>query len=185
MKIINGKYRGRVIKTIKDTSVRPTTNKIREAIFNIIEHNHIIDMKEYDKIKYLEIFAGSAIMAFEFLSRGVKEATLIDKNPELKKLFLENAQIVKHAEVDFLLSDINKLYNAPKKFNFCFIDPPYSLKIEELTLSKLLKGKWLEKNALIILETDKRNEFSIQQEYEIILSKIYGKTKLIFLRYTG
>lgn len=185
MRIINGQYKGRVIKTIKDKSVRPTTNKTREAIFNIIEHNNLIPSGEYSKINYLEIYAGSAIMAFEFLSRGVKVATLIDQNPKLKKTFQSNAVILQKEEVNFIASDINKLYNNPRKYNFCFIDPPYSLKLEAATLNKLANENWLDYNAIIILETDKRNNFDLNQKYEVLLNKIYGRTRLIFLRYLG
>ncbi len=183
MKIISGQYKGKNIKSLKDNSVRPTTNKIREAIFNIIEHNELITIADYRNLNYLEIFAGSAIMGFEFISRGVENCTLIDKNPELKKLFTHNAQILHDQKTNFIVSDINKLPQATQQFNLCFIDPPYKLKIEQITLDKLAQHNWLANNALVILETDKRNELIISKKFQTLFTKIYGKTKILFLNY--
>jgi len=185
MKIISGIYRGRKINTFKDKNLRPTTTQTREAIFNILTHHEELPDLNNSDITFLEVFGGSAIMSFEAISRGLKKAIVIDRNPRSKKLCEENSHFLNDEEIKFFVFDIEKLPKAPDQADLCFIDPPYRLNLEEISLNSLHKGNWLNNDATVILETDKRNQFEIPEQYNILFEKLYGKTRLIFLKYSN
>ena len=184
MHIISGDYRGRKINTIKDKDLRPTTAQTREAVFNIITHHDELPAFTDSNLTFLEVFCGTAIMSFEAMSRGAKKVILIDRNPRLKPLFEENATFLEEKETHFFIHDVAKLPKALYKANLCFIDPPYQANLETNTLDSLHQGEWLEEGATVILETDKRNEFSIPSNYKVVIEKKYGKSKLLFLQYS-
>lgn len=189
MRIINGKYKGRRIKTLKEAELRPTSSLVREALFNILNHNNHFDTTNLfsEKTTFLEIFCGSGIITFEFLSRGINKAFLIDYNPKLKDLFNKNTEILSHnEETQFILSNIEKKFPISNiQADCCFLDPPYKKNLISLTLEKLITNNCLNDNALIIIESDKRNSLDYNpKHYTLLLEKLYGKSKLTFLRFT-
>lgn len=192
MRITGGKYQGRKIKTLKENELRPTSSLVREALFNILNHNNHFCTKDIfsEKNTFLEIFCGSGIITLEFLSRGIKKAILLDYNPKLKDLFNYNAKILSHNEhTEFILRDITKnssLSNNNIKADCCFLDPPYKKNLISYALNNLITHNYLNNKALIIIESDKRNEFNYDTEhYSLLLEKLYGKSKLTFLQYNN
>ena len=188
MKILGGKYKGRKIRTLKETELRPTSSLVREALFNILSHNNIFagqNIFSEDKL-FLEIFCGSSIITFDALSRGIKNAILVDYNPKLKQLFENNSKILQHGEqTNFILCDIQKKFPlADIKVELCFIDPPYKKNFIPAILENLIKYNCLNKEALIVIESDKRNDFTYSKEkYRLLLEKNYGKSQLTFLQH--
>ena len=182
MRIITGKYRGKKIRTIEDKSLRPTTSQVREALFNILNHNQEINNSLESSI-FLELCSGIGIVSYEALSRGADRAIMIDKNSELKKLFNENARILDDkSEADFVIADVTSLPKAREQANICFIDPPYYDGLETKILNSLKENDWLADDALVIIESAKKIDFVIPTGYQKITDRLYGKTRLSFLK---
>lgn len=185
MRILTGKYKGRKIRTLDTKELRPTSTLVREALFNILTHNEIFTKNNFfapDKV-FLEVFCGSGIISFEMLSRGIKKAILLDYNPKLKELFNINKSLLQNDEQsDFILCDLEKKFPPlPSKIDICFLDPPYHKNIIPLTLNHLITNNYLNKDAIIIIESDKRNQLNYQEyQLKLLLEKTYGKSRLTF-----
>lgn len=184
IRIIAGKYKGKIIPTKKNADYRPSTAKFREAIFNILSSGKFVDSNFLANSNVLDLFAGSGSLAFEAISRGAEYATLIDVNAEYLKLakkFIE--QLNEQDKVNCLrLSAIN-LPKSIKKYNLIFLDPPYNENLVTKSLSSLENNDWIEDNAIIIIETSKREDYIISNSYTEIDKRIYNNNKLIILKY--
>ena len=189
MRISAGTYRGKKLFNFEDSELRPTTSMVREAIFNILAHNPYFTeiYNNRANLTFLEICCGSGIVSFEALSRGIKKAILMDYNPKAKSCFEKNQKnILKNNEITkFILADINDLSNYSIKSDICFFDPPYSkINYHKIILESLVKNNFLNKNAIIIIESDKKFDFDIKDKYyKLLLSKKYGNSKLTFLQF--
>lgn len=188
MRISAGIYRGKKLFNFTDSELRPTTSMIREAIFNILAHNPYFTQIYNNRanLTFLEICCGSGIVSFEALSRGIKKAVLLDYNPKAKLCFEKNQKnILKNNEITkFILADIHDFANYAIKSDICFFDPPYSkVNYHKIILESLIKNDCLNKNAIIIIESDKKFDFETQNKYfKLLLDKKYGNSKLTFLQ---
>ena len=176
MRIISGKKRGLKLLSPVDYSVRPTTDKIKESIFNIlfeIDENSIV----------LDLFCGSGAVGIEFLSRGANKVYFCDLSVDSLKItkknlenseFLDNSIIINN---DYMYC-LNYFYNNCLKFDYIFLDPPYKYEYIEKALDFIWNNNILQEDGLIIIETDK--DISIKN-FEIIKEKNYSKIKIMFL----
>ncbi|NLK64453.1 MAG: 16S rRNA (guanine(966)-N(2))-methyltransferase RsmD [Tissierellia bacterium] len=183
MRIISGTNKGKKLYAPEGARVRPTGDKIKEAIFNIIGP---ID----DEALVLELFAGSGSMGIEFLARGAKHCTFVDlsrKSLSYVKKNLELCNFIEKAKI--LLSDYEKaiinLSKSSEKFDFIFADPPYDLKLCNKILYSVLEYDILKYGGLLIIESDKSekvidNNVANMIEYK---EKIYGRTKISIIRH--
>ncbi|MBL6785055.1 MAG: 16S rRNA (guanine(966)-N(2))-methyltransferase RsmD [Rickettsiales bacterium] len=186
MRIISGEFKGRKLETFKDNQIRPTTNKIREKLFNILEHNS--DVMFYESLSDIEcmvdICCGMGSISFEAVSRGVKKAILIDKNRYLEELINYNAEKFNITDrVKFSNYNALNLPLANQESSLVFIDPPYNKNISSKILIELRKKNWLKNNALIIIELAKKTDFQPPKNFTEISRREDGITKLIFLKY--
>lgn len=181
MRIIAGKYRGKKLNSPKDEGVRPTSDRAREGIFNILSSKLGGD---WDSYSVLDVFSGSGAFAFESLSRGVRDVSMIDINTET---LLKNASIfpTERKNIDIIKSDVKYLPSAKKQYNLIFMDAPYNKGLSEVALNKLASSKWLENNAICIVEIDKKEEISVPDCFVQIDERIYGIAKIIFLEYVA
>ncbi len=180
MRIIAGKLRSRQIKTLIGNSTRPTTDKVKEALFNAIG-------PYFDGGVMLDMFSGSGSIAFEALSRGMNFAVCIDSYNEAVKIINEN---IKNLELDkvtkLVKSDYQRalrLINDQYKFDLVYIDPPYHYQDIEKMISLLNKYTLLNVNAIVVVETKKESQLNEQYD-EIIKYKesVYGITKLTYYK---
>ncbi len=156
MRIIAGKYRGRVIRPPKGLPVRPTTDLAKESLFNIL--NNQID---FDEMRVLDCFAGTGSMSYEFLSRGVGSLLAIDADAKcvqyitatLLELGASNAT-VQHMQVERYLA------GTPEPYDLIFMDPPYALPRQDALISRIMDGGWLTREGLLVLEHASANDFS-------------------------
>jgi 16S rRNA (guanine966-N2)-methyltransferase len=179
LRIISGRFKGRKLLPIKGNAIRPTSDKARESIFNIIG-------SEIEEKVFLDIFAGTGAMGLEALSRGAKFCVFMDKNSEsilsIKKNILicradKQAQVIRKD----CLKEI-KMINF--SFDIVFIDPPYNINAIPIVLNNLCKSEILQKNALIIAEHSSKWNFS-QNIREITLydKRKYGSASVSFFKY--
>lgn len=184
MRIIAGELRGRRFVDSKNVDFRPTTDRNREALFNILLCGRVVKEFGFDLIdaNVLDICCGSGSIAFEALSRGAKSATLIDNNNLHLDLAKQNSQLFKiEDKCDFILADVKiSLRNNDNEFDLVFIDPPYSEDYSAIIKNLILKG-WITKNSLIVIESPVNKDLEVELNYlEIIDSRKYGISRFIF-----
>jgi 16S rRNA (guanine966-N2)-methyltransferase len=186
MRIITGKHRGRIIKTDSKHQYRPTSSMLKEALFNILTHGHVgthENILENNDV-LLDIFAGSGAISFEALSRGISKAILIEQSPELVELLNQNAATLQEEDnITIFRADATKLHRPPQQAGLCFIDPPYGRDLIMPTLEIIKQNQWLKPNALIIIETAKREDFQLPEGFNLIETRLYGRSKLSFVEF--
>lgn len=179
MQIITGKLKGKIVPTIPH--YRPTTSKIRESIFNILAHLYQ-DNIFAKNINVLDICSGSGTLSFEAISRGAKNATMIDKN--YKALLLAK----KFASQNNLTNRITtycckwiELPIAKRAHQLVFVDPPYNINAIQEIITHIDDRNWIDKKAIIIIETNSRTKFLLDENLFSLLRKItYSNTKIEF-----
>lgn len=182
MRIIAGKYGGRRLDTPKDNKIRPTSDKVRGAIFNALLSR--IDMEE---AIVLDAYCGSGALGFESLSRGAQHCTFLDKSRTSLDLCKHNAETL-GAEQDstFLVKDSSKsITGLPHAaYNLIFLDPPYNKGLIEETLKVLENAHLIAPGAIIILESEKNWNAATGANFTIESEKTYGDTKITITQYS-
>ena len=182
MRIISGKARGTKLYTLEGIATRPTLDRVKESIFNIIQ-------KDIEDSTVLDLFAGSGAIGLEFLSRGAKRAVLCDNSKDAIKIIKQNVQKTHFEEkaevynIEFIKL-IERLQN--QKFDIIYIDPPYVTDFIKISLEKIIECKLINENSKIIVETDDETRILNQIEkmdVEITNKRKYGRATIIFLKY--
>ena len=183
IRIISGKHKNRIIPTLKSSNYRPTTGKVREAIFSIITSGEFGDGRLVSShANVLDLFAGTGSLAFEALSRGAATVTLVDINNDHLRLAREYATLINEQErVHILNLNATTLPKASKTFDLVFIDPPYYNNLVPKAISSLQKGGWIKDGAILVVELGKTEDFS-DCSLELIKEKVYGDSKILILR---
>lgn len=181
MRIISGSKRGKNLFTPKSDNIRPTSDKAREAIYNIL-YNLLEDpISEYT---ILDVFAGTGALGLEGLSRGAKYATFIDIDTTLAQ---KNAKLCGFNNAEFLARDVLNLGHTNKKYDLIFMDAPYNKGLTLPTLKSLATNNWCQKHAVLIVEVARDEEFSVDNElndyYQILDVRVYGSAKVFVLEY--
>lgn len=181
MRVIAGKARRIQLDTPKGQEVRPTTDRIKETLFNIL--NPYI----YDSY-FLDLFSGSGAIGIEALSRGAKEVTFIENNQQALACIkdnLERTKLIKNANI--YNSDVIKALKKinDKKFDLIFMDPPYNKAFEKDVLVFLSQSDIINQNTIIIVESDLETKFDYLNELGFNTYKIkkYKNNKHIFIEY--
>ena len=184
MRVISGTAKGTLLKSIDDLSTRPTLDRVKEALFNIIQ-THLEDAN------ILDLFAGSGALGIECLSRNSKHCTFCDKSFESLKMLKQNIQKTRFENKSTIINkDYKKCIDEIKeeKFNVIFIDPPYKLDIAVQSVKMILDLNILAKDGIIIIETDEeKRELEELEKINIDVYDVrkYGRVKLLFLRERG
>lgn len=180
MRIISGQYRGKKLYSPDSDKVRPTSDRAREALFNIL--NFQLD-KSWDNYALLDVFGGTGAVALEALSRGAAEVCLIDVDPRsLQKnvaLFPQEKNKIK-----VVRADVAKLPSAPRQYDILFMDAPYNQGLSEVALQNLHTQNWLKDKALCMVEVEKTEQIAIPACYKLQNERIYGLAKVLFLEYS-
>ncbi|KRM68665.1 adenine-specific DNA methyltransferase [Apilactobacillus ozensis DSM 23829 = JCM 17196] len=184
MRVVSGEFRSRFLKPVPGTKTRPTTDKVKESIFNMIG-------PYFDSGNFLDLFAGSGNVGIEAVSRGMEHATLVDKQYAAIKTIKENVATTKKSDsFSIIKSDadlaLKKFGQKGRKFDIIFLDPPYKAQkmIEHANLINELS--LLNSNGLLICETD--NTVNLKDDlsdYELINQKNYGLTIVTIYKFLG
>ena len=186
MKIISGKYNKKIVATLNSGNYKPTTTKCREAIFSILSSGEFFYTQPIVNAKILDLFSGTGILSFESLSRGAKNATLVDNNFEYLRLIKKFAnKIGEKNNINCQLADASNLSKSTNQYNIVFIDPPYHKNLCTKTITSLIQNNWLEINSIIVIEMEKMANISLKNfpNLRLFKEKIYGNTKLLILGY--
>ena len=180
MRIISGTARGTNLYTLEGKETRPTLDRVKESLFNIIQN------KIQDSI-FLDLFSGSGAIGLEAASRGAVKAILCDKSKDAIKIIKNNTQKT-HLEnkVEIFNKDFKELLKSDiKKIDIVYIDPPYKTDYIFESLKIITENNNLNEDGLIILETDELDRILKQIDklkIEIIDQRKYGRVYLIFLK---
>ena len=172
MRVITGSARGAKLKTLEGVTTRPTSDRVKEAIFNIIQF-------DIEGRKVLDLFAGSGQMAIEALSRGAAYAACVDQSGDAVKIIKDNLKKVKFDQKAsvYQMDYLRYLSTCREKFDIIFLDPPYAEKYLENALRKISEIDILSEGGIIVCERP-REKAMPPQVGELVCSKDYnyGKT---------
>ena len=183
MRVISGKARGTKLSSIESLSTRPTLDRVKESLFNIIQNN-------LRDAVVLDLFAGSGQLGIEALSRGADKAYLCDINRDAVKMIKQNLEKTKLKDKAVVINEDYKkalrTLNTNEKFDIIFIDPPYKEDIAVDSIIDIIHESRLKENGIMIIETveierDLR-EINKIENIKIIDQRKYGRASLIFIK---
>ena len=183
MRIVAGRFKGRALAAPKSRAIRPTSDRLREAIFDILEHRF---GDQLDGARVVDLFAGTGALGLEALSRGAASALFIDNGVEARALIRENVEALALGGVTRIFrADAAKLGKAPAgpAFTLAFVDPPYGQSLSGPALTGLVAGRWLAPGALVVVEEAAEAEIAAPPELGPLDERRYGDAKLAIFAY--
>ena len=183
MRIIGGKFSGRTLATPSGRATRPTSERVREAMFNILAHG--IQGFNMEGARVLDLFAGTGAMGLEAMSRGARHCMFVDESAEARGLIRSNADALGLIGLcKIWRRDVSRLGDcAPlAPFGLVFIDPPYGKGLGGKTIAALQIGGWLEPGAIVVLEEAAKAEIAVDSPFTEIDRRTYGDTQIVMLR---
>lgn len=173
MRIIGGRFRGKRLHTPAGRSIRPTGDRVRESLFNVLDHHGLISGS-----RFLDLFCGTGAVGLEAYSRGAAEVWLMDQDTSLATENLKalgNPSNVRLCDQRLLAREKPSL-----RFDVAFLDPPYQKALLEPTLSMLRHG-WLADSSWIVVELSVKEPFEMPCDSFLRQERRYGRTRMIFL----
>ena len=184
MRIVGGKHRGRRLLAPPGETVRPTSDRAREAMFNILSHGRLAaEGIPLAGAMVLDTFAGTGALGLEALSRGAAAALFIEQDREALTILRQNiAALGEDAHARIIAGDATRPPRAPSACGLAFIDPPYRSGLAAPALAALDAVGWLMPGALAILELAAREELAPPTGFILLDERVYGAARLVFLR---
>lgn len=182
MRIVGGKLRGRTLQGPASNAVRPTSDRLRETLFNILAHSYD---NPVEGARTMDLFAGTGAMGIEAISRGARFALFVDASAGACANIRANIEALGLAGTSRVLRhDVRKLGAAPEqeRFNLVFLDPPYGRGFVAPALKTLRDGGWLGKDALVVIEESAGADAGLPEGFSLDQARCYGDTKVMFAR---
>ena len=180
MRIVGGRLRGRPLAGPSSDQIRPTSDRLRESLFNILEHNY----GGVTNLRVVDLFAGTGALALEALSRGARFALLVDDGAEARALIRENVESLGLGGATRVFRrNARKLGDAPHgdRFDLAFLDPPYARGLAEPALAALRDGGWLKPGATVIVEEAANVAVAPTRGYTLCEDRRFGDTRILIL----
>lgn len=193
MRIISGTLGGRKVEAPEGKETRPTTDRVREALFSTLQ-----SLKSLSHAHVVDLYAGSGALAYEAISRGAMHAVLVEKSPRAMKVIKENAkQLGIEKQVSFIQQDTEKSFSdilrmlsvsGASTADIVFADPPYGENPGQRLIVALKKCELVKSGSILVLESDSDFDLGDAQKledalFEVVKTKKYGDTSLHFIRY--
>ncbi|WP_299396994.1 16S rRNA (guanine(966)-N(2))-methyltransferase RsmD [Pelagibius sp.] len=185
MRIVAGRHRGRSLKTPADLAVRPTADRTREALFNILTSGKLSEEggQRLPGARVLDAFAGTGALGLEALSRGAAQVTFMENYAPAIEICRANIKALGEEErADLLACDVLHPVRPPAPCDLVFLDPPYNQGLAEKALVALDKAGWIAGEALVSVELMKTEDFALPQGFTELDNRTYGKARLVFLK---
>jgi 16S rRNA (guanine966-N2)-methyltransferase len=182
MRVVGGRLRGRNLAAPKSQAIRPTSDRLRESVFNILAHAYDDPVSG---ARVLDLFAGTGALGIEAISRGAAFALFIDDGAEARALIRQNVDALGLGQVTRVFRrDATKLGMAHpvEPFGLVFLDPPYRHDLAAPTLASLREGGWLTPEALVVVEEAADVELAVPEGYEELERRTYDDTAVVLLR---
>lgn len=186
MRIVAGRFRGSALAQPRSYAIRPTSDKVRQAIFNILLHS--VDEFSLEGARVLDLFAGTGALGLEALSRGASYAHFVEDNAEARGLIRRNIETLGvTGSTKIYRRDATNLgaVGTLRPFGLLFADPPYGKGLAEKALSSALSGRWLAPDAVGVVEERADVDFEPPKGFVPLDNRIYGDTAIYFLRLEG
>jgi 16S rRNA (guanine966-N2)-methyltransferase len=182
MRVVGGRLRGRALQAPKSQAIRPTADRLRESLFNVLVHaygNPIVDAR------VLDLFAGTGALGFEALSRGAAFVLFVDDGAEARALLRGNVETLGAGGASKVYRrDATKLgpVSPLEPFALAFLDPPYGKGLAEQALGSAREGGWLAPGAIAVVEEAADAGFKPPEGFEELERRKYDDTEFVFLR---
>jgi len=185
MRVVGGRLKGRNLASPASREIRPTADRLRESVFNILVHAYDDPI---EGARVLDLFAGTGALGIEATSRGAAFTLFVDNGAEARALLRNNVEALG-------LGGVTKVYRRDatnlgpahpmEPFALAFLDPPYGKALAEKALASLRDGGWLTSGALLVVEEATAAAFAAPQGFEELERRAYDDTEFVFLRYSG
>ena len=186
MRVVGGKLRGRNLATPSDDAIRPTSDRVREAVFNWLLHGDPV--ARIDGGRVIDLFAGTGALGIEALSRGATFWLFVEEAAEARGLIRRNIEA-------YGLTGVTKLWRRDATdlgpagnmmpYDVAFLDPPYGKGLGEKALAALAEGGWLVPGALCVLEERKGADLAFPHAFDVLDQREWGDTQVVKLRFRG
>lgn len=183
MRVVGGEFRGRALATPRSDAIRPTSDRTREAVFNVIAHRY---PDRLDGGRVLDLFAGTGALGIEATSRGAAFTLFVDNGAEARALLRNNVEALGLGGVTKVYRrDATKLGPAypVEPFSLAFLDPPYGKGLAEQALASLRAGGWLKPDALVVVEEAKAANVVAPEGFREVERRAYDDTEFVFMRF--
>ena len=182
MRVVGGRLRGRNLASPASRDIRPTADRLRESVFNILVHAYDDPISG---ARVLDLFAGTGALGIEAISRGAAFTLFIDNGTEARALLRSNVEALGLGGVTKVFrrdaADLGPAHPV-EPFSLAFLDPPYGKGLAEKALASLRHGGWLTPGALLVVEEAKAASFAAPEGFEELERRAYDDTELAFLR---
>lgn len=185
MRIVAGIHRGRQLLRPPATITRPTMDKVRESIFNVLRNGNLCDRGNVvEDAIVLDVFAGSGALSLEALSQGANFAYMLEKNHHAQEIIRKNINNLKeHNRVKLLNANALHPPKAPMTApNLIFFDPPFGHNLTARSLPMLEARSWIANDAICVAEIESSEELNLPSGYKIIKERVYGTAKVFFFQ---
>ncbi len=183
MRIVGGRLKGRALFGPRSDGIRPTSDRLRETLFNILAHSHGDPLPGG---RVIDLFAGTGAFGLEAISRGADFCLFVEDGAQARALIRENVEALGLGGVTRIFRrDARKLGDAPPglPYTLAFLDPPYDRGLAQPAMTSLARGGWLEPGALVIVEEAAAAVFEPPAGFDVLERREYGDTEVIFLRW--
>ncbi|HXP31646.1 MAG TPA: 16S rRNA (guanine(966)-N(2))-methyltransferase RsmD [Stellaceae bacterium] len=185
MRIIAGRHRHRRLVAPPGAVVRPTGERAREALFDILAHGRFGPRPVYEDARVLDAFAGTGALGLEALSRGARHASFLEKDREARRALEANVAALKEEPRTIVLAaDALKPPRPSGPCDLVFLDPPYDENIAAPALAALAAAGWIAADALIVVEIAARAPFAAPAGFTVLEERRYGAARIVLLRRT-
>ena len=178
MRIVGGVYKGRKLSAPNNQATRPTSDRAREALFNILTSLLQKEDKKWAEIVFLDVFAGTGAIGLEAASRGARKVFFVENDERALKCIAQNAKDIKN--ITILDVDALKIPFSKTSAQIIFMDAPYYTQLWELALKTLAEKGWIEDSSWIIIEIEKKESAFLPAGFTLKEERIYGRNKLLF-----
>ena len=186
MRVISGRYRGKKIQFLKSFITRPLKDSVKENIFNILMHSNKISVK-IEGSNVLDLYSGVGSFGIECLSRNAGKVTFIEENYEIIKILRKNLNSLVADEKAIVLNEKvekNLMCNKKEKFNIIFLDPPFADNKIISNLENIKKNKIFKDNHVVIIHREQNSREKLNDIFNQLLIKHYGRSKIIFGKFS-
>jgi len=183
MRVVAGRYRGRRLQVPQGRDVRPTSDRSREALFNILQSGRLTeDVSPLPGARVLDAFAGSGALGIEAFSRGASEVVFIEQAPAALTFLRENLRDLEPADaLRILKADALRPPRTDRPVDLLLMDPPYQQDLAEPALIALAEGGWLRPGTLVVVETSRRELQEPPVGFALLDRRTYGRAQLSFI----
>lgn len=171
MRIISGKYRGKKLKEFDLQTTKPTLDRVKESMFNLIQY-------DVNGAVVCDLFSGTGALGLECLSRGAQRVYLVDNNLKAIKIIKENLKGMEGETVVVNANYMSFLNGLKEKIDIFFLDPPYKTDFGVVAVNEILSKNLLKDNGIIMFETSKENDFKFNYNDISVDERCYGTVKL-------